>query len=176
LVCSTSAAAQEKKPPYWASIASGQAMTRTGPGKNYPGIWLYQRRDLPVRVVKKYENWRLIQDPDGAQGWMLVTLLSDRRSAIVKKGEPISVHVKPNAGEKVRYLAEQGSVGRIDHCNSGWCHVEFGKREGYIRISEIWGVGLTRHAELVSASIFFIGLSGCPKWTLNRVQGDGGDK
>ena len=48
----TSAAAQDKKPPYWASIASGQAMTRTGPGKNYPGVWLYQRRDLPVRVVK----------------------------------------------------------------------------------------------------------------------------
>ena len=62
-------------------------MTRTGPGKNYPGVWLYQRRDLPVRVVKKYENWRLIQDPDGAQGWMLVTLLSDRRTAIVKPGD-----------------------------------------------------------------------------------------
>ena len=80
--------AQDKQPPYWASIASGQAMTRTGPGRNYPGVWLYQRRDLPVRVVKKYETWRLIQDPDGAQGWMLVTLLSDRRTAIVKPGEP----------------------------------------------------------------------------------------
>ena len=76
------ALAQDKQPPYWASIASGQAMTRTGPGKNYPGVWLYRRRDLPIRVVKKYENWRLIQDPDGAQGWMLVTLLSDRRTGI----------------------------------------------------------------------------------------------
>lgn len=141
LMCSVPAAAQEKKPPYWASIASGQAMTRTGPGKNYPGIWLYQRRDLPVRVVKKYENWRLIQDPDGVQGWMLVTLLSDRRTAIVKKGEPSSIRIKPNEGEKVRYLAEQGAVGRIDHCKTGWCHVEFGKREGYIRTSDVWGVG-----------------------------------
>ena len=85
---SAPAAAQEKTPPYWASIASGQAMTRTGPGKNYPGVWLYQRRDLPVRVVKKYEHWRLIQDPDGAQGWMLVSLLSDRRTAIVRPGDP----------------------------------------------------------------------------------------
>ncbi len=140
-MCAVPAAAQEKKPPYWASIASGQAMTRTGPGKNYPGIWLYQRRDLPVRVVKKYENWRLIQDPDGVQGWMLVTLLSDRRTAIVKKGEPSSIRIKPNEGEKVRYLAEQGAVGRIDHCKTGWCHVEFGKREGYIRTSDVWGVG-----------------------------------
>jgi SH3-like domain-containing protein len=135
------AAAQEKTPPYWASIASGQAMTRTGPGKNYPGIWLYQRRDLPVRVVKKYENWRLIQDPDGAQGWMLVTLLSDRRTVIVKQGDPIRVRVKANDGAKVHYLAEQGTVGRIDHCKTGWCHVEFGKREGYIHTTDVWGVG-----------------------------------
>jgi SH3-like domain-containing protein len=136
----TSAAAQDKKLPYWASIASGQAMTRTGPGKNYPGVWLYQRRDLPVRVVKKYENWRLIQDPDGAQGWMLVTLLSDRRTAIVKQGEPRAVRADPSDGAKVRYTAEQGAVGRINKCSSGWCHAQFGKREGYIRMSDIWGI------------------------------------
>ena len=83
------ALAQEKKPPYWASIASGEAMMRTGPGRNYPGTWLYKRRDLPVRVLKLYPNWRLIEDPDGARGWMLVTLLSDRRSAIVKKASRV---------------------------------------------------------------------------------------
>jgi len=134
------AVAQDKQPPYWASIASGQAMTRTGPGKNYPGVWLYQRRDLPIRVVKKYENWRLIQDPDGAQGWMLVTLLSDRRTAVVKQGDPRPVRADGTESAKVRYMAQQGAVGRIGKCRDGWCHVEFGKREGYIRTSDIWGV------------------------------------
>jgi uncharacterized protein YraI len=37
LALATSASAQDKKPPYWASIASGEAMMRTGPGRNYPG-------------------------------------------------------------------------------------------------------------------------------------------
>ena len=134
------AAAQEKKPPYWASIASGQAMTRTGPGKNYPGVWLYQRRDLPIRVVRKYENWRMIEDLDGAQGWMLVSLLSDRRTAVVKKGEPRAVRVKPEEGSAVRYRAEAGVVGRIEHCTNGWCRISVGKREGYIHTSDIWGV------------------------------------
>ena len=133
--------AQDKQPPYWASIASGQAMTRTGPGKNYPGVWLYQRRDLPVRVVKKYEHWRLIQDPDGAQGWMLVSLLSDRRTALVRPGEPRQVRLKPEDGAKVRYMVEPGVVGRIDNCGSGWCRFAVGQREGYIRASELWGVG-----------------------------------
>ena len=134
------AAAQEKQPPYGASIASGQAMTRTGPGKNYPGVWLYQRRDLPIRVVKKYENWRLIQDPDGAQGWMLVTLLSDRRTAIVKPGDRRPIRVGPYDSAKVAYEAEHGVVGRISKCSDGWCRIEVDKHDGYIRIADIWGV------------------------------------
>ena len=143
IVLSAPAAAQDKQPPYWASIASGQAMTRTGPGKNYPGVWLYQRRDLPVRVVKKYEHWRLIQDPDGAQGWMLVSLLSDRRTALVKQGEPRPVRTDPTDGAKVRYMVEPGVVGRIGQCASGWCRIAVGKREGYIQAAGLWGVGET---------------------------------
>jgi len=136
----SAALAQEKRPPYWASIASGQALTHTGPGKNYPNVWLYQRRDLPVRVVKKYDTWRLIQDPDGAQGWMLVTLLSDRRTAIIKPGEPRSLRAKPDDGAQVRYTVEQGVVGRIDKCANGWCRIAVGKREGYIHTADLWGV------------------------------------
>ena len=141
LVFSGPALAQDKQPPYWASIASGLALTHTGPGRTYPNVWLYQRRDLPVRVVKKYQIWRLIQDPDGAQGWMLVTMLSDRRTAIVKPGDPRPVRADPSDSAPVRYLAEQGVVGRIDKCKgAGWCRIAIGKKEGYIRTSDLWGV------------------------------------
>ncbi len=135
------AAAQDKKPPYWASIASGEAMMRTGPGKNYPGTWLYKRRDLPVRVLQLYPSWRLIQDPDGTRGWMLVTLLSDRRTGIVKPGGPRPIRSRPEAAANIRYIAEPGVVGRIQDCRSGWCQITIDKRDGYIRTAEIWGVG-----------------------------------
>jgi SH3-like domain-containing protein len=134
------ALAQEKQPPYWASIASGQAMTRNGPARTYPGKWLYQRRDLPVRVLQKYENWRLIQDPDGAKGWMLVTLLSDHRTAMIAKGDPRPIYSDPNTNSAVRYRAEAGVVGNIDHCGKGWCRIHIGSREGYVRTSDLWGV------------------------------------
>jgi SH3-like domain-containing protein len=141
LLFSTPALSQDKQPPYWASIASGQALTHTGPGKNYPNVWLYQRRDLPVRVVKKYDIWRLIQDPDGAQGWMLVRLLSDQRTAIVRPGAPRAIRVDPVDSAKVAYLAGPGVVGRISKCKGdGWCRIEIGKRRGYIRTSDVWGV------------------------------------
>ena len=140
LAVATPAAAQDKKTPYWASIASGQAMMRAGPARSYPGVWLYQRRELPVRVLQRYETWRLIEDPDGAKGWMLSTLLSDRRTAMVKPGDPRRVYEKADSNSRVRYLAEAGVVGKIDHCRDGWCRIEIGKREGYIHTSDLWGV------------------------------------
>jgi SH3-like domain-containing protein len=116
-------------------------MTRTGPGKNYPGVWLYQRRDLPVRVIKKYDTWRLIQDPDGAKGWMLVTLLSDKRTAMIPPGDARPIRSGRSEAARVRYLAEQGAVGHIDKCKGdGWCRISFGEKDGYIRTSDLWGV------------------------------------
>ena len=134
------ASAQDKVPPYWASIASGEAMMRTGPAKTYPGIWLYKRRDLPVRVLKIYPDWRLIEDPDGTKGWMLVTLLSDRRTAMVKPGEPRAVRVARGLGAKIRYLAKPGVVGRIEECDGSYCKFEVGSKKGFIAVGDVWGV------------------------------------
>lgn len=115
-------------------------MTHTGPGRNYPNVWLYQRRDLPVRVLKKYENWRLIQDPDGAQGWMLVTMLSDRRTAIIKPGDPKPIRVGPYDGDRIAFEAEPGVIGRINKCNNGWCRIDIGNHRGYVRLADVWGL------------------------------------
>ena len=132
--------AQDRKPPYWASIASGEAMMRTGPGRNYPGTWLYKRRDLPIRVIQIYPNWRKIEDPDGEQGWMLVTLLSDRRTGIIKPGNARDIRTKPDADAPVRYRAEHGVVGRLEKCDGSWCRIQIGKRKGWIAQGDIWGV------------------------------------
>ena len=128
--------------PYWASIASGEAMIRTGPGRNYPGTWLYKRRDLPVRVVKIYSSWRLIEDPEGTRGWMLVSLLSDRRTALVKPGQPRAIYVKRDRASRMAYLAEAGVVGRIENCDGDWCEFSVGKRTGWIVQGDIYGVSL----------------------------------
>ena len=140
LLVAAPATAQDKVPPYWASIASGEAMIRTGPGRNYPGTWLYKRRDLPVRVLKIYQSWRLIEDPEGVRGWMLVTLLSDRRTALVKPGEPRAIHEKRDRASRVAYLAEPGVVGRIEDCDGAWCRFAVGKRSGWIGQSEVYGL------------------------------------
>ena len=133
-------AQRQRETPYWASISAGRAFMRTGPGETYPAIWLYVRRDLPIQVVEIYQNWRKVRDPDGATGWMLVSLLSDARTAIVRGERPAPLHEQPNEASGVRYRAEPGVVGRISRCDEGWCHFEVGGRGGYLRADRIWGV------------------------------------
>jgi SH3-like domain-containing protein len=142
LVALTAADAQPRRqPPYWASIASGRAMMRLGPGENYRGIWLYVRRDLPVRVVDVYQNWRKIEDPDGTTGWMLVSLLSDTRTGIVRGDSPRSMHEERDERSRVRFRAEPGVVGRLSRCEAGWCRFDVGGRSGFIRTDSLWGLG-----------------------------------
>ena len=133
-------AQRARETPYWASIASGKAMMRTGPGQTFPATWLYQRPDLPIKVVEVYQNWRKIQDPDGTIGWMMVSLLSAPRTAIVRGEEPRPLHAEADGRSPVRDRAEPGVVGRISRCSNGWCLLDVRGRSGYIRADQIWGV------------------------------------
>ena len=137
----TSAEAQRERPtPYWASISATKALMRTGPGRNYPATWLYVRPDLPIKVVETYPDWRKVQDPTGETGWMLQRLLSDTRTALVTGGELRPMHETPDAGSKVLYRAEPGVVGRLSRCASGWCMLDVGGRQGFIRTEHFWGL------------------------------------
>jgi SH3-like domain-containing protein len=112
MILAAPALAQDRPVPYWASIQSGEAMMRTGPARTYPGMWLYKRRDLPVRVLKRHENWRLIEDSEGTRGWMLRTMLSDTRTALIKGGSPRQVHAegRPEAAESAIWPSRASSA------------------------------------------------------------------
>src|SRR3546814_1449546 len=83
---------------------------RTGPGERYPITWLYQRKGLPVRVVKEYGIWREVVDPDGARGWRHRTMVSGQRSAMVRNGVQ-GVRARQDAGAPLSWRAEPGVVG-----------------------------------------------------------------
>jgi len=135
-----SSAVAQRQAPYWASIASGQALMRTGPGQNYPATWLYVRPDLPIKVVGVMGDWRRVEDPDGTIGWMLVRLLSDQRSGIVRGQAPQPMHETASEAAPVRFRAEPGVVGRVSECADGWCLLDVAGRSGYIRVQALWGV------------------------------------
>jgi len=132
------AGAQERTTPYWASIAAGEAVMRTGPDRSYPAMWLYRRRDLPVRVVQVNGAWRRVQEQDGTTGWMLATLLSARRTAVVV-GAYRPIREERSDDSPLLWQAEPGVVGRITRCDGRWCRIQIGERIGFIGQDGLWG-------------------------------------
>ena len=131
----------QKKTPYFASISAGKARMRTGPAKTYPASWLYQRADLPVKVLDVYERgtWLKIEDPGGTQGWMMGSLISERRTGLVM-GTIAELRDSPRYGGKIVWRAEPGVVGRLSKCAQGWCFFDVRGRGGYVEANRLWGV------------------------------------
>lgn len=75
--------------PRFVSLKSDRVNLREGPSKDHRTIWIFQRAGLPVEVTAEFDIWRRIRDSEGSEGWVLHSLLSGRRTAIVapwKKG------------------------------------------------------------------------------------------
>ena len=135
-------APEARRTPYFASISAGKARMRSGPGRTYPASWMYQRADLPVRVLAVFEkgSWYKVEDPDGTQGWILGALISDTRTALVVGGVA-ELRETPSAGGRLTWRAAPGVVGRLSKCARGWCHLDVRGRGGYVETSALWGVG-----------------------------------
>ena len=132
------AANAERKAPYWASISAGKARMRSGPGRQFPATWLYQRVGLPVKVLEVYPNWRKIQDPDGATGWVQGNLLSINRTAVVTGGIR-EMRSAAAADAPVVWRAAPGVIGLLKQCDRGWCLFDVKGHDGYIEVAHIWG-------------------------------------
>ena len=99
--------AQDREVPYWASIRAEVLNMRVGPSQDYRIEWVYKRKGLPMKVVRVMEGWRLVQDPDGAQGWVVARLLNPQRSAIVV-GEGNGVNARAQlSGRNQRAVVEK---------------------------------------------------------------------
>lgn len=134
-----SAQSQTRKAPYFASIAASKARMRTGPGRNFPASWLYQRADLPIKIVDSYKEWRKVEDPDGTQGWMQGNLLSETRTGIIM-GSTADLLEAPRFNAVLLWRAAPGVVGRISKCARGWCWFDVRGRAGYVEANRLWGV------------------------------------
>lgn len=140
LIVPAAVSAQSRKEvPYWVSIAAREALMRTGPGTNYPATWRYMRRGLPLRVVQVHKDWRKVEDPEGAQGWIKSILLTDQRTALVV-GEVGNLRGSADPDGRIDWRVAPGVVGKIDHCRNGWCELDINGRSGYIEARHLWGV------------------------------------
>jgi len=133
------AANDEKDLPYWGSLRAEIANMRVGPGEDYRISWVYHRQHLPVKVLRAMEGWRLVEDPDGARGWVLGKFVSRQRDGYVIGREPAPMHQTPDYGSKLLWRLSPGVVVKLGDCGDGWCKVEMDGRGGFVREASLWG-------------------------------------
>jgi SH3-like domain-containing protein len=136
--------------PRYVSLKTDRVNLREGPSKEHRTAWVFQRAGLPVEIVAEFETWRRIRDAEGTEGWVLHSLLSGRRTALVMpwaKGEVQPIPLQERAGERAEVVArlQPGVIANVRQCSAAWCRVtvpqDDGRNlDGYVRQDRLWGV------------------------------------
>ena len=131
--------------PRFVSLKASRVNMRVGPGREYSVDWMFTKRGLPLEIIQEYDNWRKVRDADGDEGWILQSLLTGKRTAIVSpwlRDESGRVPLKsaPETGATVVAVMEAGVLADVETCNQGWCEVKAGGMKGYAEQVKLWGV------------------------------------
>lgn len=117
---------------------------RVGPGREYQVEWMYLKRGLPVEIIQEYDNWRKVRDPEGNEGWIMHSLLSGDRTAIVtpwqKRTDMVEMLDAPQPSARLVARIESGVITAVSKCENGWCELSAGQASGYVRQNQLWGV------------------------------------
>lgn len=124
--------------PRFVSIKGGSAMMRSGPGERFPILWEYKRTGLPMEILKEYEIWRQVRDPDGTIGWMNKALLTGQRTGIVRDQQRL-LYVAPDMKSRIAWRIAPGAVVNITLCEDIWCRVSKDGKSGYMLRGQMWG-------------------------------------
>ena len=111
---------------------------RQGHSFDYPIKFIYRKKNLPVKIIDVWENFKKIQDYDNNQGWIHVSKLSKRKAAINIKNNSIiyknsTIYSKPIA------RLELGRLVLIKKCKLEWCKIETGNFIGWMYKNALWG-------------------------------------
>lgn len=131
--------------PRFVSLKSERVNVRSGPTKDNDVNWVYTRTGLPVEIIAEYENWRRIRDWEGSEGWVLHSLLSGRRTALISapaKAIDDFVPLRASADLKSAVTArlQAGVLATVKHCGGNWCRVTGEGFDGWIEQERLWGV------------------------------------
>ncbi len=138
--------------PRYASLKTDRVNLREGPSKDHRTLWVFRRAGLPVEIIAEYETWRRIRDSEGTEGWVLHSLLSGRRTAVVtaptgaKAAPTVPLLARADAGASEEAKLEAGVIGSVKTCSGSWCRIVVALPQtrsdvdGYIRQERLWGV------------------------------------
>ena len=136
--------------PRYVSLKTDRVNLREGPSKDNRTAWVFQRAGLPVEITAEYETWRRIRDAEGTEGWVLHSLLSGRRTALVMPWAKAGTGALPlydKADDKASVVAQlqPNVIANVKVCKDGWCRIVVvpptgSDVSGFIKQDRLWGV------------------------------------
>lgn len=139
--------------PRFVSLKRDSVNLRVGPGRKYAIAWQYRRRGLPVEVIQEFDQWRRIRDSEGATGWVLHSLLSSRRTALIAPWErpltaqgqamkDIFLDGKRSASINASTVArlQAGLLVDVEECLPQWCAVKANGTDFWLTRDKLWGI------------------------------------
>ena len=124
--------------PRFVSLKFSKVNGRTGPSRDHPIAWQYQRRGLPLLIVAETEMWRKVRDISGDEAWVRKPALSGSRTVLALQSTSLRSRPDPRAREVARTDAQ--ALLRLQNCREGWCEVKAENGlKGWARQDTLWG-------------------------------------
>ena len=120
------------------SLKNNEVYVRVGPSKEYPIKFIYKKKYLPLEVLDKSETWRKIKDFENNSGWIHISQLSKKKSAINTKNNSV-LYKKSTIYSKPIARLEVGRLVLIKKCKEKWCKITSGGFKGWVFESSLWG-------------------------------------
>ena len=115
--------------PKYASIKKEKTYSRHNASFDAPLEWIYQKENLPILIIRERDNWREIRDIDGAQTWMHVSMISNKKTFINNQDQNLLKYKDINI---ISAIVKKGVVGKIINCDEVFCKVKIKKYKGWI--------------------------------------------
>ena len=120
------------------TLKNNEVNLRQGPSFEYPIKLIYKKKYLTVIILGKSETWRHIKDFENNSGWIHISQLSKKKSAINIKKNSI-LYNKSTIYSKPIAKLEIGRLVLIKKCKMNWCKISSGKYVGWIFKNTLWG-------------------------------------
>ena len=120
------------------SLKNSEVNLRQGPSFEYPIKLIYKKKYLPIKVLDKLETWVKVIDFENNSGWIHISQLSRKKSAINIKDNSI-IYKKQTIYSKPIAKLESGRLVLIKKCVENWCKISSGGFNGWIKKNSLWG-------------------------------------
>jgi len=122
---------------YYLVLKNNKVNVRYGPGFDYPIKFIYKKKNLPIRIIDKEENFRRIIDFKNNNGWIHASQLKKGKTFILLEDQIL--FTKPTKYSKPVLKILKGRLLVVKKCKKIWCSVKTENYTGWIRNENVWG-------------------------------------